>query len=1032
MSEPPPGYNAGESMLQGGTAPIIPVMGGGRVKNALKQIRKKHTRKGAGRKENATKRAKQAGGRSSHYELSGTDTYRPNKASGLIEVNISSIAVPTTEVTLPDRISINVIPDYVKLCAKLWMRHINAPFFSYSEFKSHIPTPENIGCNPSSATVVQYAPDRLCCVLSEKIESIVIFPAIEGNINIFKRIMSKVDPAAENTVYIFSPPFFGNNPTSNKIIFLEYLHKKNNAISKLYILMDYTKKTIEAAKLISKDIAVDFAYQANKDAVAALKEQLKKATQIENTKEIGVELITALHPMLEPTYIIYPYTVDFPIISATSVENSDTLSHEKYTEETKKLDDKLKEAEGNLKAAQARVPEAENTFNKATADTWHAMNSFSTTSGTSSEINAKLEGKKQEIAANSLLINALAGGQERSNLEAKQQVLEGEKTTLDTQLQEANAKNTDREKEYKRLQVDAENAQSDFKKAKKAAEQEEQTYKTVITKTENLRAVLDTKKPLTVNAASRYKEEKGGILFSAAITGEPILPAPYSGFDGPITYIETNDMYSARGSIAYRVDLNKTEPLLKSMNYKEYNLLLAPPMKQQLMSIFTLKQQQDLRKVTLDEKQAAFLANSDASHSNVPGVPIIVGTQDFTLRSPVPDVVNDWNNGIYTDDEAEYLNSMKMSPKLLKSVFGNSWKSHLSDHLSMISRSKCFKDPRLLLHADCQQAQGFVSQVLKYYMEHSKDIITLEKQQQDDEINRLKRALDAQAALLGTSAAVSQDSIFDFEQFNKTFFPGKSSEFLTSVTPIMVDRNRDTFTVSFSYEDKLTLGEQQAIAQKLETTLTIEVVTPPGAQTDGVYTWNFGKEISEHSLTTAARKYILTFIIDASTPYPTQPVNTINVIYYSKISTNDINLIKKTIHYTGSTPTSIPNMYTWTLSPPQAPQVVQELLNEIANTNTYYISFVRNTNAGYNDITRTTPNTNFKDNDIAKIFIGREIKNPSEDIFIDFSMNLDTGLSLKDAYKILEQKFDEITKQVNALPRDTAAFGGKYAFSSPA
>lgn len=86
---------------------------------------------------------------------------------------------------------------------------------------------------------------------------------------------------------------------------------------------------------------------------------------------------------------------------------------------------------------------------------------------------------------------------------------------------------------------------------------------------------------------------------------------------------------------------------------------------------------------------------------------------EYRLRIPYnPAVKEDWLKGLYTDGEAEFLNAMQMTPRLLSDAFGTQqWKPKLTAFLEKITQSNCFKDTTLLTHTECSTAQQFVKRV---------------------------------------------------------------------------------------------------------------------------------------------------------------------------------------------------------------------------------------------------------------------------------------------------------------------------------
>jgi DNA-directed RNA polymerase subunit H (RpoH/RPB5) len=115
---------------------------------------------------------------------------------------------------------------------------------------------------------------------------------------------------------------------------------------------------------------------------------------------------------------------------------------------------------------------------------------------------------------------------------------------------------------------------------------------------------------------------------------------------------------------------------------------------------------------TFSSSPAAY-SSSDVTLSSIP-----LGTRTYLLRHPRTQlVVDDWNNLIFTEDEADFLNDMKLRPDMLAEIHGeDTWANTLSTHMGTIVRSKCFSDNRLVLHSDCQQTERFIAGVMEYYM----------------------------------------------------------------------------------------------------------------------------------------------------------------------------------------------------------------------------------------------------------------------------------------------------------------------------
>jgi len=1048
-SAPPPGYS-GESILQvhGGTAEILPVMGGGRVQKALHHIRKKHSRRLVPKqRKGATKKRKrskpQEGGQTNHYTLDSADEYKMNKANATQSVTLQKVLVPQEKATLP--VVNRELATYLKEQGKLWIRKLSTPVILYSQLKPKLPTLDTIGCTFGLERVnriVRYAPDRLCCILSRDTTSITLLPAVNGDVTTFLRIASYINaqPAGEkNKVYIFSPPFLGVNLDNNKKVFDYFLYYKiikstPQNLWSFYILTELTTQNIEAAKALSTSIRPDGTL------VTELTTHIREQTQADRSHP-DTTLITSIYSLLEPTYIIYPYTISFPITSAESITASiGKITQQEYNAQIATVKEKKTNADIAVRSATELAAARDKEYTAAAKEGWEA-NTFLTTASNALKTPMKdISDLQSQIDADALAINGMGTGVQGTPEYTKaMSALEAKKADLETRkgkIGDLQARYEAADKKYK----EAEAKIAGLKKLKAEANTALTSAKGLQTKAGNafnettgkLEGLVD--KEAVSNKA--VPEEKGGLLFSAATKGEAILPAPYSGFDGAVGYVQTNDAQTKRGSIAYRVDAAKREPQLDAMDYEEYNLLQSPPMNDHSIFIFTLKPPNpaDVGTANISQDLSVFIGSPTIVQNHVPNVSVSVGSQDYSIRSPVPDVMNDWNNGLFSTDEANYLNAMKLSPKILMGAFPNGWKKPLSEHLSMITRSNCFKDSRLLLHADCQEAQGFVSRVLNYYMTHTNDILGLQRKQGDSYAKGIEDKFKALAAKLALENGIAGKDVFDPIAFVETFFPGKKADgsvgtpgidYLASVNGIKVDTVNSSYTVSYSAKDKLSLAEQEIIGKQLEDPDTF---TESPGQKENEHIWTFTKPHSEYEVTELASRFIKTFTTTSAYD-STRKSTTFTVIYQGKLSEIDKKMIEKKLggKYTETAQTLL-NMYTWEIPLEKTEEELQNIFDGIKNANEYNFTLVENPTASAEDVTSTAPNLDIAKNRLTKVFSLALSSDPSKSIYAEFSMDHPAGKTTDQAMEILESKYIEIAKQMNGRPPQPLVFGGRYVF----
>lgn len=1049
MSAPPPGYS-GVSMLEthGGTAEIVPVMGGGRVKKALLNIRKKHTRKPASKERNKRtkkhKRSKKQEGGKNHYTLSVADEYKINKPLSTRSATIKKVVIPkdrSTELKPEKRDLLN----YLKNQGKLWVRKVNTSVILRSELKSKIPTTDNIGCTFGLQTInriVRYAPDRLCCILPRDTTSITLFPGVNGDVNTFLRIARYIEAQpkdVKNQVFIFSPPFLGVNLENNKQVFDYFLQYKNNVSYSnngwsFYILTEYSTQNIEAAKALS--IAIRPGKIEQDELGKYITEQRNK-----DNSHPDATLITCIYSMLEPTYIIYPHNLSFPVSSAESIIASvGKISREEYDKQIAVFKGKKTDADTKVKAASDLFAQREKDYAAAAKEAWEATASLTTADTAVRNPKAAIATLEDEINKDALALTNMGEGvrgtpeytRAESALDAKRKDLNIKKESI-KELQAAYTRADQRYKEADSKVKDIQKLVAEDKKAVSSAKGEQTKATQALDQT-----ILKLKDQVDPGAVSNkaIAEEKGGLLFSAATKGEAILPAPYLGFDAAIKYIKTNDSQTKRGSIAYRVATGKREPLLDSMDYEEYNLLQAPPMNDHTIFTFTLNPPNaaDVGTSDTSDDLSAFIASPTIIQNHVPDVSVSVGAQDYSIRSPVPDVINDWNNGLFSNDEANYLNAMKMSPKILMGAFPSGWKKPLSDHLSMITRSNCFKDSRLLLHADCQEAQAFVSRVLEYFMSHTNDIVSVQRTQGDSYAKNIEKKFDALASKLAFENGIEGKDIFDHVALIEAFFPGTKpdgsvgvagTDYLTSVNSIKVDTTRRVFTVTYSAADKLGLSEREAIGKQLEVPDTF--TETPGSEPNQ-YTWEFTQPHSEHEVTSIARRFIRSFTSE-SKDSSEEPSTTFTIIHTGELSEMDKKMIEKKLGGEFmETSQTLRNMYTLSISSQKTSKELQDIFDSIKNKNEYNFTLVDNPTAGPDDVTIVAANLDLANNRLIKVFSLALSSDPKKHLFADFSMDCPSGKTIDEAQDILEEKFIEIAKKINGRPPDPLVFGGRYIF----
>ena len=154
---------------------------------------------------------------------------------------------------------------------------------------------------------------------------------------------------------------------------------------------------------------------------------------------------------------------------------------------------------------------------------------------------------------------------------------------------------------------------------------------------------------------------------------------------------------------------------------------------------------------------AAFVSSGLLGENNVRFVNTEANGRIFQIRLPAQNtpVKTDWVNEIYTNDEAEFLNSMNLSPAILEMVFPvretkkhvvHTWQNEVADFLGNLAFSKCFTKGglNLMTRMECMKSREFINKVYFYFVENSLRSDTLgefEKQRDEMESQRVRELM---------------------------------------------------------------------------------------------------------------------------------------------------------------------------------------------------------------------------------------------------------------------------------------------------
>lgn len=251
MNVQPPGYNPSETLLQGGVATITPLMGGGGFIET-----------------NASESLLQGGNSADIIPLSG----------GAPKIQILKASTET----LPDHTADlgALIKEYIKRKLKLWSLKSIRKQSSSRALPRYPIIPKKAPKKRYTEGVTMF--DRFTCVLPETTKTIVVFESVNGNIYTYMKCIDYIYKRgyqnAKDAVLIFSPPFFNTEQPSKdaSILLSHFLKMKQDSAALWFMLAEHT----------NGNIAAGYTFH----------------TYQENPKY--------LVNMLEPTYIVYPYTVN--------------------------------------------------------------------------------------------------------------------------------------------------------------------------------------------------------------------------------------------------------------------------------------------------------------------------------------------------------------------------------------------------------------------------------------------------------------------------------------------------------------------------------------------------------------------------------------------------------------------------------------------------------------------------------------------------------------------------------------------------
>jgi hypothetical protein len=144
-------------------------------------------------------------------------------------------------------------------------------------------------------------------------------------------------------------------------------------------------------------------------------------------------------------------------------------------------------------------------------------------------------------------------------------------------------------------------------------------------------------------------------------------------------------------------------------------------------------------------------------------VPLV--DKKFRIRSPLPNIIKDWEAAQFTEDEQEFLGTLNLNLDLLKDVFeadasimgedpDDYSKKQLAQFMAAMAASKCFTDTALMTYRECEVPRKFMEKVYTYYLLHDNRVSGLSEQALEGQ----RQQLQLRAATAEEKAVYAQQS----------------------------------------------------------------------------------------------------------------------------------------------------------------------------------------------------------------------------------------------------------------------------------
>ena len=262
-------------------------------------------------------------------------------------------------------------------------------------------------------------------------------------------------------------------------------------------------------------------------------------------------------------------------------------------------------------------------------------------------------------------------------------------------------------------------------------------------------------------------QEVGGIIFSGASADEEAIPISRDDRNACISNFLIFSLRNNWFAFPPRTKMNDS----KLSKYKVYRFIgdnKTDELNNSTRLYFRLTTEDKGAK-----KEAEILGNFYPTHpselllNDIDYELIQLGGETYSIRKPILNktstLTDDWVEGKFTEDEAKMLNDLNFKPEYLKEIFvneGENWRTALADFLLDLVLYKCYSDTKLLTGAKCDQANDFINRVFEYFLENDTRIAGMHKQETeiyiDTAIEYAKRA-----DKLRSQTVKSKDTLLD-------------------------------------------------------------------------------------------------------------------------------------------------------------------------------------------------------------------------------------------------------------------------------